>query len=143
MSRLTLATTFVSMDEPCLNLTELHQQSPGSRGWRRYQVLIVMRGDRPAEFRTDMGPAERFKDVQPFRVLGGAVDEQTGRFHIEHTVGELIDIANFLREDHVAPAPDPMTAPEMMRRYHETKDRQRRRRKGLVSVAPQLIPTQR
>jgi hypothetical protein len=124
MSTLALATTTVSYDEPCLYLSELHEQAPGSKGWRRYQVLVVMRGDRPAEFRRDMGPATRFKDKQPFRIPGGAMDEQTKRFHVEHTVGELIDIADYLREDHVAPAPDPMTAPEMMRRYHETKDRQ-------------------
>lgn len=143
MAGLALATTHVSNDEPCLYLNEVHLQSPGSRGWRRYQVLIVMRGDRPAEFRTDMGPAERFKDVQPFRIPGGAVDEQTGRFHIEHTVGELVDLANYLREVHTPIAPDPMTAPEMMRRYHDTRDRQQRRRKGLVSVAPQLTTAKR
>jgi len=50
-----------------------------------------MRGDEPAEYKRDMGLAKKFK-VDQLRILGGA--KENGRFYIEHTVGELRDIAN-------------------------------------------------
>lgn len=127
------------MDEPCLLLSEQHLQAPGSRGWRRYQILHVMRGDKPAEFRRDMGPASKFKHVDPFRIPGGARDADTGRYHVEHTVGELIDIADFLREVHVAPKPEPTSGAALATRLHETLNRRRRRARGAVSVAPRII----
>lgn len=97
MSKLRYGTHYVSTDEPCLGLFEMNLQSPGNRGWRRYQVIFVMRGDKPAEYRKDMGPARKFKAPQ-FRVPGGAMDEITGVFHIEETVGKLRDEADDMRE---------------------------------------------
>ena len=82
----------VSSDEPCLGLYELELLSPDHRSWRRYQIIIVMRGDRPTEFRKDLGEADG-KDQ--FRIPGGAMDN--GRFYIEHNVGELVEIADQLR----------------------------------------------
>lgn len=99
MSALLLGTTVVSPDEPCLGLYELHMQSPNSRGFRRYQIVMVMRGDHPAEARKDLGPAKKFKNVTEFRIPGGVRDEDTGRFYVEHTVGELVDIADQLRSE--------------------------------------------
>ena len=58
--------------------------------------MHVMRGDKPAEMRKDLGAAKSFKADQ-FRIPGGAMDETTGKFYIEHTVGELMDIADYLR----------------------------------------------
>lgn len=84
-------------DEPCLGLFEMNLQS-GYNGWRRYQIVYVMRGDKPAEFKKDMGAAKSFKAHQ-FRIPGGAKDEITGRFYIEHTVGELRDIADDMRSN--------------------------------------------
>lgn len=74
----------------------MNLQSPGSRGFHRYQIIQVMRGDKPTEMRRDMGSAKSFKANQ-FRIPGGAKDEVSGRFWIEHTVGELIDIAEYMR----------------------------------------------
>ena len=90
-----VGTTYVLRDEPCLGLYEMHLQSPGSRGFHRYQILYVMRDDKPAEFRKDMGPVREFKDVDQLRIPGGAMDG--GKFYIEHTVGELRDIADQIR----------------------------------------------
>lgn len=127
-------TTRVSPDEPCLLLTEQVLQRPGSRGWRRFQILHVMRGDTAAEYRKDMGPASKFKGVDSFRVPGGARDADTGRYYVEHTVGELRDVADALR-DLPGPQPEPRSAQQMIQGYHDTKEQQRSRRVGRVSVA--------
>lgn len=74
----------------------MNLQSPGSRGFHRYQIIYVMRGDEPAEYRRDMGLAKAIKADQ-LRILGGAKDN--GRFYIEHTVGELRHIADQRRGD--------------------------------------------
>ena len=96
MTKLLYGTQYVLLDEPCLGLYEMNLQAPDSSGFRRYQIIYVMRGDKPAEMRKDMGKAKSFTANQ-FRIPGGAKDEVTGRYYIEHTVGELIDIANHMR----------------------------------------------
>lgn len=94
--KLRYGTRFVTEDEPCLGLYEMNLQSPGSRGFHRYQIIYVMRDDKPAEYRKDLGLAKDFRADQ-LRILGGAKDETTGRFWIEHTVGELKEIADMRR----------------------------------------------
>jgi len=91
--KLRYGTHWVTEDEPCLGLYEMNLQSPNSRGFHRYQIIFVMRGDKPAEYRRDMGLAKNFKADQ-LRVLGGVKDDVTGKFYIEHTVGELREIAD-------------------------------------------------
>ena len=134
MSTLLAGTTVVRMDEPCLQLSEVNLQSPDSRGWRRYQILYVMRGDRPSEFRLDLGPASEYRACQ-FRVPGGALDEASGRYHVEHTVGELRDIADHLRAGR---GTQPETEPRLnlVQGYHDEMDRRRRRRKGRTQIGP-------
>ena len=94
--KLLCGTQYVLLDEPCLGLYELNLQSPGSRGFHRYQIIQVMRGDKPTEMRRDLGVAKKWK-VNQFRIPGGARDETTGKFYIEHNVGELVDIADYMR----------------------------------------------
>ena len=91
--RLLYGTQWITEDEPCMGLYEMNLQSPHSRGFHRYQIIYVMRGDKPAEYRKDMGLAKNFKADQ-LRVLGGVKDDMTGKFYIEHTVGELRYIAD-------------------------------------------------
>jgi len=91
--KLLYGTTWIVEDEPCMGLYEINEQSPNSRGFHRYQIIYVMRGDKPAQYRKDMGLAKNFKANQ-LRVPGGARDDITGKFHIEHTVGELRTIAD-------------------------------------------------
>ncbi len=93
---ISLGTTYVLKDEPCYGLFELNFQSPGNRGFHRYQITQVIRGDRIAEFRKDLGKAKKFKGVDQFRIPGG-VKLSTGRIQIVHKVGELLDIAEHLR----------------------------------------------
>lgn len=121
MSQLIAGTSAVSMDEPCLGVSELNLQSPGSRGWRRYQVIRVVRNDQPAEMRRDLGPMTSFT-VEEFRIPGGVVEETTGRIYIEHTVGELLDIAEYLRlGDFERPQLQP---DDLVKRYHDNIERQ-------------------
>ena len=91
-----VGTTYTLLDEPCLELKELNLKSPDQRSRRRYQIITVIRNDKPAEFRKDLGLAKKFKHDQ-IRIPGGVVDEITGRIFIEHTVGQLLDIANYIR----------------------------------------------
>lgn len=92
---LEISTTFISNDEPCFCLTELDFISPAGER-RRYRDCIVMRGDRLATHREDLGLAKDFKTDQ-IRIPGGAIDEDSKRIFIEHTVGELKDIATAIR----------------------------------------------
>ncbi len=94
--RIRYGTHWITEDEPCLGLYESNLQSPDSRGFHRYQIIYVMRGDKPAEYKKDMGLTKDIKANQ-LRILGGAKDDVTGKFYIEHTVGELRDIANGMR----------------------------------------------
>ena len=83
-----VATTIYG-SEKAVGLLELHEQSPGSRGFHRYQIIHVVRDDRVAEFRRDLGLAKNFKNVRQFRIPG----------LLEHTVDELMDIAEEMRND--------------------------------------------
>lgn len=96
MSDLIQGTTYVLPDEPCLGLYELNFKSPDECARRRYQIIMVMRNDKPAEYRKDLGLAKTFKADQ-IRIPGGVKDDMTGHFHIEHTVGELMAIADQVR----------------------------------------------
>lgn len=87
MSNLVRITTTISGDEKAYGLLEAHEQSPDSRGFHRYQVLLVNRDGELAEFRKDMGRASNFKGVNPIAIPS----------LWEHTCDELMDIADELR----------------------------------------------
>ena len=72
-----------------MGLYEVHEQSPGSRGFHRYQIIHVVRDGHIAEFRKDMGLARRFKGVRQFRIPS----------YMEHSVEELLDMAESLRNE--------------------------------------------
>ena len=91
-----LGTTYVLKDEPCYGLFELNYQSPGNKGFHRYQIIQVIRGDQIAEYRKDLGKAKKFKGVDQFRIPGG-IRRPDGKIVIVHKVGELLDIALELR----------------------------------------------
>lgn len=70
-------------------MQEIHLQSPDYRGFHRYRILIVNRDGRLAEYREDMGKASKFKGVRQFNVPS----------LWEHTVAELLSIADTLRTE--------------------------------------------
>lgn len=83
------ATLSVNGNEKAYSLQEVHLQSPGSHGFHRYRILIVNRDGKLAEYREDMGKAGKFKGVRQFNVPS----------LWEHSVEELLDIANLLRTE--------------------------------------------
>jgi len=93
--RILPTTLFIRKDEPCVLLVELNRLSPDSRSMRRYQMVVVVRNDRPAEFRIDRGPAT---EDEQFRVLGCVEDQVSGHVEVLHTVEELQEIADYLRD---------------------------------------------
>ena len=74
-------------DEKAYGLFEINQQSPGNRGFHRYQVIQVIRDGKIAEWRKDMGLASKFKGVNQLRIPS----------LFEHTVDELMALADELR----------------------------------------------
>jgi len=74
-------------DEKAIALFEIHEQSPGSKGFHRYQIIQVPRGDVVCEWRKDMGKADNYKGISQLRIPS----------YMEHTVDELKAMANELR----------------------------------------------
>jgi hypothetical protein len=125
MSKLISAAIEVHLDEPAFNLVELNLQSPDNTGWRRYQIISVVRGERLAEYREDLGPAENFT-ADAFRIPGGVWDATTRRMEVLHSVGELRQIAEVIR---LGPTVRPEIAPrDLISEYHDQVDK-------LVTVA--------
>ena len=127
-------TIVVSMDEPCFVLVEENWQSPGSRGFHRYQTVRVIRDDRLAEYQTDLGPASRFRKAIPFRLLGGVRYPDSGRIEICHTVGELRDIADLFRSGKI-PAPE-IEPSDLATGYYDHMDQRHRWQKRASTSGP-------
>ena len=137
MSKLLLGTNAVSLDEPAWSLKEILGPAPDSKSVRRFQVIKVVRGDRLAEFRRDLGRADRFTAGE-FAIPGGVSDPATGRFELLHTVGELVDIADFLRSDAYQPLPTPEPS-DLVGQYHDLPDRRRRASKRQSQFGPRAV----
>ena len=88
ITELVTATVSVNDDEKAWAYLEVEEQSPGSHGFHRYRIIYVNRNGNIAEYRDDMGEAKNFKGAKK-------------AIHIpsvwEHSVAELIDIADYLR----------------------------------------------
>ena len=96
MSKLISAAIEAHLDEPAFNLSEVNIQAPDNSGWRRYQIIYVVRGERMAEYREDLGPKDNFT-ADAFRIPGGVWDASTKRMEVLHSVGELREIAEYVR----------------------------------------------
>ena len=94
---LIISTLYISPDEPCYELSETNLQQPDGRGFHRYRVSYINRYDKLISFWEDLGPAENYAGVDQFRIPGGVHDELTGKYMILHSVGELRDIADWVR----------------------------------------------
>lgn len=91
--RLLYGTHYVTEDEPCLALREEIRKAPDGVE-HRYQTVWVMRGDKEAEYRRDMGLAKNFKP-DLFWVIGGVAGD---KIYIEETVGSLREHAEDMRQ---------------------------------------------
>ena len=78
-----LATTYVLGDEKALGLSEMHKQR------KRYQIIKVIRGDKPAVYTEDLGSAKKFRGIDQFYIPS----------YMEHTVNELKEMADQMRSE--------------------------------------------
>ena len=85
-----LVANTISGNEKAMGLYEMAEQSPVSKGFHRYQIIHVIRNGKLAEFRKDMGLAKRWKGAKYLRIPS----------LMEHTVDELMDLADELRYEH-------------------------------------------
>ena len=128
MPNLVVGTEVLFPDEACMGLVETDLLDPAYKELRRYRILTVIRGDKPAQFRVDLGPAEKFKAVGEFRIPGGYVDEVTGRIYIEETVGRLCHFADV---KHAKPWDNSETQPhDLIGAYERIAKRRRETLKG-------------
>jgi len=82
-------TDWVSLDEKALGLYEMNMQSPDYSGFHRYQIILVTRGEKPAEYRRDLGKVQKKWKRDQLRIPS----------YNEHTVGELQDMAEEMRNE--------------------------------------------
>lgn len=87
MAGITPIALTVTGDEKALWLSESNQLSPDKKAWHRYQEIGVIRNGLEAEFRRDMGLASNYKGVKQLLIPS----------LLEHTVDELMDIADNIR----------------------------------------------
>ena len=133
MNKLFPATLVIRRDEPCFNLSELNQLSSGlNQALHRFQVIIVVRDDRLAEYRVDLGPAGAFNRPE-FRIPGGVVVGH-GRIEILHTVAELMEIADNLRN---TPFALPFAPADLTKEYYDYLDELPRLRKAQSTFGPE------
>ena len=97
MPNLTNVALVVHPNEYALLLQELTQPSPGFRESHRYQIIKVVRGDRIATYRKDLGPARNFRGTD-MSFIGGQIDDRAGRGKMWHTVAELQAMAEETRD---------------------------------------------
>lgn len=130
MSNLVLGINAVSMDEACWCLKELIGPSADSKSARRWQIITVLRNDKFAELRRDLGPADHFASDE-FVIPGGVYDPATGHGELLETVGELVDIADLLRSPHYQ-RPERPHGIDLVQHYRDLPDKQRRRRRAVT-----------
>jgi hypothetical protein len=114
----------VSDDEWSLLLEEVDLKTPDQSGWHRYQRIIVVRGDAPAEFTLDLGPSDAQK-VEQFRIPT-YVKLGNGRMEATEKVGTVRDIAYWKREHPHAP----IQPTNLMLIWAQEQDEKRRLRRG-------------
>lgn len=89
MSKLYPITLTVAPFEKAFALYEVNEQSPGNRGFHRYQTVLVARDGRLAEYRRDLGLSKNFKGQRQVNIPS----------LWEHTVSYLQGLAEDLRCD--------------------------------------------
>lgn len=130
MSLVLLGTDWVSEDEPCYVLREEDAQAPDGKGFHRYQIAKVMRGDKLVEFRKDMGLSVNFTG-EPVAIVGGCTDPETGRMYIEETFGSLLEVLQRVRGQYGYEAPERPKPTDLVDYYHTIWDRQEKQGKAL------------
>ncbi len=89
MTKLVNVANTIFGSEKAMGLYESHEQSPDSSGFHRYQIIHVIRDGKVAEWRKDMGLVSKWKGVK-YLIIPAL---------LEHTVDELLDLADELRNE--------------------------------------------
>ena len=87
MPKVIPVTLYIKKNEPIFRIRETNENAPDSSGFRRYQTITVIRDDKLAEYRTDMGPSKGYVK-EPFQII----------CLLEHTVEEALHMADQLRD---------------------------------------------
>ena len=119
----TVATSFVTPDEKAWLLHEGWSRQP--LGMRRVQRIWVNRNGDLAVYMTDMGPAEQFAGVQRFQIPS----------LWEHSVAELQEIANWLRDGR---PPDDRAPTDMIAAYCRDLEEEKALRRHRTTIGPYL-----
>ena len=82
-------------DDPAWSLAELNILAPDGKGYRRFQIIKVLRGRHVMQYRRDLGDEKSFKSLQ-FCIPGGV--QEGDSIEILHTVGQLMEYADQQRE---------------------------------------------
>lgn len=109
-------TQAVFEDEPCLYLAERNMLGEDSKTKYRYQILKVVRDDKPANAYICLGLSSVFTADE--LDVPGSVPEGNGRYILCHTVAELRDIAEDLRND----KPHEVEAPPMQQMWWDYQE---------------------
>ncbi len=81
------ATSYISNDEYAVGLIEINRLTPDHSERHRYQIITVVRDGEEAEFTKDLGSG--YKSTNQLAIPS----------YLEHTVGELMDMAQTAREN--------------------------------------------
>ena len=76
-------------EEKAMALYEIDEQSPDYKGFHRYQIILVSRNDKLAEYRVDMGKSSKWKGTRHINIPA----------LWEHSVAELQHIAGQIRDE--------------------------------------------
>ena len=120
MDKLNLTTLQASNDEPAYNYGEIN------RNGRRMKVIQLKRGDRFPQYWEDMGPEEDFTASEFY--IPAYIPSSYG-IESAHTVGELLDIGNEMREEQVDK--DRVHRSDLIQGYWDEMDR---KQKGAMST---------
>jgi len=89
LAEIYIGTNWIDKDEKAIGLTEVNEKAPNSNKSHRYQKIHVVRDDREAEYRKDLGSTKNFKGVDSLIIPS----------IMEHTVGELQEMADQFRSE--------------------------------------------
>lgn len=86
-AELTDKTPYILPDEKAIGLQEVELLTDDFKATHRYQIIYVIRNDKPAKYVTDLGSSLRFPNP-PLNIISG----------LEHSVAEVLEMADDARE---------------------------------------------
>ena len=99
-NRLYPVTQFINGNEKAFWLTEFPYQSPGYRGFHRYQIIYVIRDGKLAEYHEDMGIGKKWKGTKYINIpslFEYTVDHLRGLAEEERNEKDRIDFMDLLQ----------------------------------------------